>query len=88
MAAITPETAGKDSSQMVPDKTIAFSHLALILILAIIFPTHGKFEIDPTCILDLTSFCVEKLMAAIYLPRCKNDIDRVDVERGKQSINW
>ena len=50
MAAITPETAGKDSSQMVPDKTIAFSHLALILILAIVvnaFPTHGKFEINP-----------------------------------------
>ena len=47
VAAITPETAGKDSSQMVPDKTIAFSHLALILILAIIFPTHGKFEINP-----------------------------------------
>merc|ERR1712021_146933 len=38
----TPETAGKDSSQMVPDKTIAFSHLALILILAIIFPTHAS----------------------------------------------
>ena len=32
--------------------------------------------------------CVEKLMAAIYLPRCTNDIDRVDVEKGKQSINW
>ena len=47
MAAITLETAGTDSSQMVPDKTIAFSHLALILILAIIFPTHGKFEINP-----------------------------------------
>merc|ERR1719491_1647880 len=27
---------------MVPDKTIAFSHLALILILAIIFPTHAS----------------------------------------------
>merc|ERR1739844_94775 len=41
----TPETAGKDSSQMVPDKTIAFSHLALILILAIVvnaFPTHAS----------------------------------------------
>ena len=47
VAAITLETAGKDSSQMVPDKTIAFSHLALILILAIIFPTHGKFEVNP-----------------------------------------
>merc|ERR1711997_123992 len=42
---ITPETARKDSSQMVPDKTIAFSHLALILILAIVvnaFPTHAS----------------------------------------------
>merc|ERR1712051_414882 len=39
---ITLETAGTDSSQMVPDKTIAFSHLALILILAIIFPTHAS----------------------------------------------
>merc|ERR1712037_737358 len=38
----TPDTAGTDSSQMVPDKTIAFSHLALILILAIIFPTHAS----------------------------------------------
>merc|ERR1712008_586109 len=38
----TPETARKDSSQMVSDKTIAFSHLALILILAIIFPTHAS----------------------------------------------
>merc|ERR1711956_108661 len=38
----TPETAEKDSSQMVPDKTWAFSHLALILILAIIFPTHAS----------------------------------------------
>merc|ERR1712051_1123301 len=38
----TLETAGTDSSQMVPDKTIVFSHLALILILAIIFPTHAS----------------------------------------------
>ena len=56
MAAITLETAGKDSSQMVPDKTIAFSHLALILILAIIFPTHGKFEINPQLALTLHGF--------------------------------
>merc|ERR1711971_1152081 len=39
---ITPDTAGIDSSQMVPDKNIVFSHLALILILAIIFPTHAS----------------------------------------------
>merc|ERR1739838_67937 len=38
----TLETAGTDSSQMVPDKAIAFSHLALLLILAIIFPTHAS----------------------------------------------
>merc|ERR1712037_760572 len=38
----TLDTAGTDSSQMVPDKTIAFRHLALILILAIIFPTHAS----------------------------------------------
>merc|ERR1711971_761777 len=39
---ITLDTDGTDSSQMVPDKTIVFSHLALILILAIIFPTHAS----------------------------------------------
>ena len=81
------------------DKTIAFSHLALNLILSIdvnAFPTHGKFEINSQLALtwhgflsvSLTGFCVEKLMVAIYLPRCTNDIDRVDVEKGKQSINW